>query len=172
MDVFHGDWRAPKASRPMCRRMALEIAADEAVVGDLEVERCRTGGVDGRRPVLLAEPEDPEDAAHAEFAVAAVDRGAERADVRAGPRGLGQQGHRGGRRPRRPIVGMDRVAPARGLAAMLAEELLGGRIQEADARGVPLDRDRAAEPAGGRTVVGVLDLDAAVEMDGAGTELE
>src|SRR2546425_9867452 len=87
--------------------MALEIAADEAVVGDLELERCRTGGVDGRRPVLLAETEDPEDAAHADLAIAPVDRGAERADVRAGPGGLGQQRDCGGRGPRRPIVGMD-----------------------------------------------------------------
>src|SRR5207249_8690831 len=87
-------------------RMALEIATDETVVGDLEIEGRRAGRLDGAGPVGLDEAEDPEDPAHAEFAVAAMDRGAERADVRAGPRGLSQQGHRGGRRPRRPIVGM------------------------------------------------------------------
>src|SRR6266849_7042892 len=124
--------------------------------------------VSGAGAVFLDEAEDPEDAADAEFTVAAVDRGAERADVRAGPRGLGQQGHRGGRRPRRPIVGMDRVAPARGVASVLAEELPRARIQQADVAGVPLDRDLSAEPAGRRSVARVVDLDTAVEMDRAG----
>jgi len=121
--------------------------------------------------VFLDEAEDPKDAAHAEFAVAAVDRGAERADVGADPVRAGEQGRRGRRRSRRPILRMDRVAPARALVTMLAEELSGGRIQEADARGVPLDRDRAAEPAGRRAVVGVLDLDTAVEVDRARAEV-
>ncbi len=88
----------------------------------------------------------------------------------AGARGLGQQAHGGGRRPRRPIVGMDDVAPAGGVAAVLAEELPRARIQQADVLGVPLDRDLGPEPARGRAVVRVVDLDAAVEMDGAGAE--
>ena len=43
--------------------------------------------------------------------------------------------------------------------------------EEADVHAVPLDRDVAAEPARRRGVVGVLDLDAAVEMDRAPAEL-
>jgi len=42
---------------------------------------------------------------------------------------------------------MDRVAPARGLAAVLAQELARARIQQADVAGVPLDRDLVPEPA-------------------------
>src|SRR3989441_6419938 len=151
--------------------MALEIATDEAVVGDLAGEGGGTGGVDDRGPVFLDEAEDAENATDPRLAVAAVDRGAERADVRAGPRGLSQQGHRGQRGPRRPIGGVNRVAPAHGLAAVLAQELACGRIQQADVAGVPLDRDLGAEPTGGRAVVRVVDLDTAVEMDGAGAEL-
>ena len=67
-------------------------------------------------------------------------------------------------------AGWMRMAPGR-LAAMLAQERAGGGIEEADVHAVPLDRDVAADPARRRGVVGVLDLDAAVEMDGAGAEL-
>ena len=51
---------------------------------------------------------------------------------------------------------------------MFAEQLAGGRVEQADLAAVPLDGDRAADPAGRRGVVGAVDLDAAVEMDGAG----
>ena len=102
--------------------------------------------------------------------VAAMDGLAERADVGAGAGGLGEQRQRGRRGAGRPILGMDGVAPGR-LAAMLAQERAGGGIEEADVHAVPLDRDFLAEPAGRRGVVGVLDLDAAVEMDRARAEL-
>src|SRR2546430_17730724 len=64
------------------------------------------------RSVFLDEAEDAENATDPRLAVAAVDRGAERADVRAGPRGLSQQGHRGQRGPRRPIGGGERAGAA------------------------------------------------------------
>jgi len=73
-----------------------KIAPDEAVVGDAEVQR---GGARARHDggaVLLHEGEDAEDAAHAAFAVAAVDRRAQRADGLARPRGTSQQRERVG----------------------------------------------------------------------------
>jgi len=39
------------------------------------------------------------------------------------------------------------VAPARGVAPVLAEELPRARIQQADVAGVPLVRDLVPEPA-------------------------
>ena len=69
------------------------------------------------------------------------------------------------------VVGVDRVAPADGVAAVLAQELAGARIQQADVAGVPLHSDLLAEPAGRRAVVGGVDLDAIVQMQGAPAEL-
>jgi len=43
---------------------------------------------------------------------------------------------------------MEDVAPARGLAAVLAQELTGARIEQADVAGVSLHGDFLAEPAG------------------------
>ena len=61
-----------------------EIAAEKAIGRDLELER-RFGGVVGRRrPVLLGEREDAEDAAHAGGALVVVDVGADRVEMRAG----------------------------------------------------------------------------------------
>src|SRR2546428_211562 len=60
---------------------------------------------------------------------------------------------------------------ARGLAPVLAEELPRRGIQQADVTGVPLDCDLVAEPARGRAVVRVVDLDTAVEMDRPRAEL-
>ena len=71
-------------------RVALEIAPDEPVVGDAEVQGGRTGSRDDGRAVLLHEGEDAEDAADAALAVAAVDALAERADRDAGVRRSGQ----------------------------------------------------------------------------------
>ena len=68
------------------------------------------------------------------------------------------------------IDGQNRVAPA-GLAAVLAEECACGGIEQADVMLVPLDGDRAPEPAGRRRVVGAGHFDAAIEMHGAGPVL-
>src|SRR6266850_7323872 len=151
--------------------MALDVTPHEAVVGDVELEGRGTGGVDGGRSVLLHETEDAEDAAHPGFPLAAMNSRAQRADVRAGPRGLGQQRQRARRRAGRPIVGMDDMTPARGLAAVFPQELAGARIEQADVTGVPLHGDFSTEPAGWSTVVAAVDLDAVIEMHGAAPEL-
>src|SRR5438876_9001363 len=109
------------AQRERGRCVTLEVAADEAVVGDPELQGGSAGGGDDGSAVLLDQAEHAEDATHAEGAVSAVDRLAEGADGGAGPRGLAEQRQRGRRGPRRPIVGMDGVMATR-LAAMLAEQ--------------------------------------------------
>src|SRR2546422_902155 len=88
-----------------CGEMALEIATDEAVVGDLAGEGGGTGGVDDRGPVFLDEAEDAENATDPRLAVAAGGRGARPARGRARPRGPRQRGHPGQRAPRRPARG-------------------------------------------------------------------
>ncbi|PYO27555.1 MAG: hypothetical protein DMD86_17735, partial [Candidatus Rokuibacteriota bacterium] len=120
--------------------------------------------------MLLDQREDPEDAAHPRLAVATVDRLAERADLGARADRARQQGQRGGRGAGRPIRGMDGATPRR-LPAMFSQELARGGMEDADVKVVPLDRHVLAEPPRGRGVVGVRDLDAAVEMDRARAEL-
>ena len=148
-------------------RVALEIAADEAVVGDAELQGRGTGVLDDGGAVLLGEGEDAEDPADAELAVAAVDRRAERADMRAGPGRARQQRQRGRRRARRLIGGVDRVAAAARWRRCSRSSGPVRRIEEPDVVLVPLDGDLAAEPAGRRRVVGAGDFDAAVEVHGA-----
>lgn len=115
------DERIDLAEREGGRWVPLEVAPNEAVVGDLELQRGGAGVVDHRGAMFLDQPEDAEDAADPALAVAAMDRVAERADVGPGAGGLREQGQGGGRGARRLIGGVDRVAPGRG-AAMLAEE--------------------------------------------------
>ena len=50
---------------------------------------------------------------------------------------------------------------------MLAQELAGEGVEEAHVELIPLDVDLPADPAGRGTVVGGLDLDAAVQVHGA-----
>ena len=95
---------------------------------------------------------------------------AEGADVRPGAGGLREERQRRGRGARRLIRGVDRMAP-RGVAAVLSKQRARSGMEQADVHAVPLDRDLAAEPARRRGVVGILDLDAAVEMDRAPAEL-
>ena len=94
----------------------------------------------------------------------------ERADLGARAGGVREQRQRGGRGARWPIRGRVGTAPGR-LAAVLAEERAGREIQEADLHAVPLDGDVVADPARRGGIVGVVDLDAAVEMHGARAEL-
>src|SRR5262249_20126749 len=109
---------------------------------------------------------DGEDPADTGFAVAAVDGRAERADLLTRPGGARQQREGGGRRAGGPILGMDGVAPA-DVAPVLAEQRARGGIEHPDVVIVPLDRDRAPEPAGRGRIVGARHFDTAVEMDGA-----
>ena len=73
-------------------------------------------------------------------------------------------------RRRRRARGRSRVVdamPAARRAQMLAQQLAGLRIEQADVQVVPLHLDALADPAGRRAVVRGVDFDAAIEMDGA-----
>src|SRR2546426_8617292 len=158
------DERVDLAQGERRRRVALEIAPDEAVVGDAELQGGRAAVLDDDGAVLLGEGEDAEDPAHARFPVAAMDRFAERADGRAGSGGAREERHRRRGRAVGLIVGVDRVTPASS-TAMLAEQFTGGGSEKTDVVIVPLDGDLAPEPARRRGVVGTGDFHAAVEMD-------
>ena len=58
----------------------------------------------------------------------------------------------------------------RGARTMLAQQLAGLRIEQADEEVVPLHVDAPADPAGRRAVVRGLDFDAAIEMHGPHAE--
>ena len=63
------------------------------------------------------------------------------------------------------------MSPTLGVTSMLAQQLPGARIEQADVAGVPLHGDFLAEPAGRRAVVAGVDLDAVVQMHRAPPEL-
>ncbi len=97
------------AERERGRRLALEVAADEAIVGDAELHAHRARRLDEDGAVFLDEREDAEDPAHPEFAIAAVNRVAEGANVVTRPCRTSQERQRRGRRARRPILRVDGV---------------------------------------------------------------
>src|SRR5207237_1164982 len=91
------------------------------------------------------------------------------ADRRAGAMGRTEERYRLRGRAARAIRLVDPMPAAR-RAHMLAQELPGGRVEQADVEVVPLHRDAAADPPGRRAVVRGVDLDAAIEMDRSYTE--
>ena len=88
---------------------------------------------------------------------------AERSDLRAGFVGARQQLQGGQRSLLGPVFVFDAMAAAR-LAQMLAQELPGVRVQQADLVGIPLHLDAPADPARRRAVVGRFDFHAAIQM--------
>ena len=98
------DERVDLAEREGRRRVPLEVAPDEAVVGDLELQSRRASVLDRGGAVLLDQPEDAQDPAHPRLSVPAVDDLAEGADVGPRARGLREQRQRGGWGARRPIL--------------------------------------------------------------------
>jgi hypothetical protein len=127
---------------------SLEIATQEAIRRDLQLERGFGGVIRGRRAVPLGEREDAEEASHARRALLGVDRQADGMEMRAGVTRPRQEGD--GRRGRacRPIRIGDAVMAAR-RADVLAQELAGLRIDHADMEIGPLHRDPLADPPGG-----------------------
>src|SRR5215831_3428295 len=106
------------AQRERGRRLAFEIAADEAVLGDAEFQRCNTSFLDDGGAVLLDEGEDAEDPPDAELPVATVNAVAQRADVVPGPSRAGEECHCRRWGPGGPVIGVDRMTASR-LAAVL-----------------------------------------------------
>ena len=124
------DERIDLAERERRRRPALEIAAQEAIGRDAEVERGLGGVVDGGRAVLLGEREDAEDAPDAGGALVVVDVRAQ-TGADAGPAWRARAssasvvaGVRAGR-----SASCDAMPAAR-RAHVLAQELPGRRVEE------------------------------------------
>ena len=145
------DERIDLAERGHTEGAALQVAADEAIRRDAEFERRGARVIDGGDAVLLRQREDAEDATDADDPVLRMDRGAERPDRRtrgdrASEKVLGAR-----RGPPRAILVLNPIEPAE-LPAMLAQELTGGGIEEADGGGIPLTGSRV--PSG--TVGGTL----------------
>jgi len=131
-------------------RTPLQIAAHEAVFVDTQFERRRAGFLDGRKAKLFGQSKHTQHAAHAQFSLFAMNRLAERAGVTAGALSSRQQLPGRERGSLRIILIVDAVAAAL-LAAVLAQELAGAGIEQADVEVIPLDVDQAAdaERAGG-----------------------
>src|SRR5262249_10516145 len=145
---------------------ALDVFADEAIRGDADVERDLRGVIDDRDAVLLCQGEDAEDLADPMRAAVRVEMATEDTDRRAGRRRPAEQRERGRRSARRLITDVEAMPAARG-AQMLAQELAGRRIDQADVQRVPLHVEPMADPARRRAVESRLDLHAAIEMDRA-----
>ena len=150
-------------------RPAFEVAPEEAIRRHADVERppCAASSTTAGA-VLLREREDAEDAA----ARRARRRGAwmwraDGADVRAGV----ARARRAARASTAACAPADRRramrCQPRGRTQMLAQQLPGLRIEQADVQVVPLHLDALPDPAGRRAVVRGLDFDAAIEMHGA-----
>ena len=150
--------------------MAVEVAFQEAVGGHAEFERAGSGVFDDGGPVLLDEGEDAEDASDAGGALMPVDVVADGGDGGAGPLGGGEQGEGLRRGASGPVVVGDAM-PAALCAQVLAQQLAGARVEEADVDVVPLNVDAASDPSGRRRVVGRGDLDATVQMHTAAAVL-
>src|SRR5579863_8637639 len=92
-----------------------------------------------------------------------MQRMTQRADVRSGPFGARQQLHGTERSSFRPILVFDPMSAAL-LAEMLAQQLSGFWMEQADMLAVPLHCHTAADPAWRCAVVGRFHFDTAIQM--------
>ncbi len=150
-------------------RLPLQVAAEETVRRDAELEGHLRRLVNAGRPVGPGEREDAEDTADPRGTVLLVDLRAHGADRR--PRALRprQQADGGGRGAGRVIRVGDLVPPAR-RTPVFAEELARRRLEQPHLEVVPLHREPLPDPARRRPVIGGVDLDTPVEMDRAQPE--
>ena len=144
--------------------MAVEVTLEEAVGGYAEFERAGGGVFDDGYAVLLDEGED------AAGPLMPVDVVADGGDGGAGPLGGGEQGE-GLRRGTGGAVVVGDAMPVACGTQVLAQQLAGVGVEEADVDLVPLHVDAAADPAGRRRLAGRGDLDVAIQMHGAAAVL-
>ena len=151
------------------RRAAFEIAAEEAVARDLELERRFRGVIRSDGAVFLCQGEHAEDAPHPGGALVLVDVGADGVEMRPGVAGARQQ-RQGGRGRAGRTIGVGDSMPAAGAAHVFAQEPPRFRIEQPDVEIGPLCVDALPDPAWWRRVVRGFDFDAAIEMHGAHAE--
>ena len=101
-------------------RVALQVAAHEAVLIGAHFERGGAGIVDAGNAVFLGQRQHAQNAAHRGLTLLAVYAAAERADLLAGMIGAAQQLLRAQRRMLGAVLVLDAMAAA-GLAQVLAQ---------------------------------------------------
>src|SRR6266700_1651659 len=161
---FHVSASIPRVrlrrGRPLA---ALQIAAYEAILGDAQFQRRRTGIVRSHAAILLDQLENALDATHSEFALASVDSVADRADIGSCLMRTSQQLKQRRRRTTRTIRIADTMS-ATLAAQMLAQQLAGAGIEQAHEHRVPLHVDLPPDPARRSSVVSRVNLDATIDM--------
>src|SRR2546428_9347160 len=90
----------------------------------------------------------------------------ERADVNSGTIRARQQLRRCKRRLLGIVFRTDAM-PAALLPDMLAQKLVGSGIENADVKGIPLNIDELPDPARRNAVIGCIDFDTPIQMNGA-----
>src|SRR5262245_574434 len=115
--------------------------------------------------MLLGEGEDTQDSPYSRHAIRAMDLLAEGADVGAGTVGTKQQ-RLGAARSTAGLIFFGDAMETAASPEVFSEELAGLGIQEAYVQAIPAHQDFPADPAGRCTVVGGVDLDAAIEVHG------
>src|SRR5215472_11144587 len=160
------DQRIDLAQRLRRLWAALEIAAYEAIFAHPQLQRSGAGLIDSRTTVFLGQREYAQDAAHSSLGLTMMDGIAQSSDAGPGLVSAGQQAVSIEWCAPRTIFIADAVAAAF-LSQVFAQQHAGARIEQAHEHGVPLHIDLSADPARGRTIVGSIDFNAAIEMDGS-----
>ena len=145
-------------------RAALQISAHETVLGHTQLQCRGTGVLGGDTAILFGQREHAHDAAQSGFALAMMNRVAHRADAGARFVGSRDQAQRMRWRAPRPIFRPDTM-PTAFLLEMFAKQHAGARVEQAHVHQVPLHIDLAADPAGRRTIVGCVNLNAAIDVN-------
>ena len=144
----------------------LQVTTNEAVLVDAQFKGGSTGIFDGRHAEVFGERQHTENATNAGLSLMLVDCLAECADVGPGSAGASQHlSRREGRLFR--IVFRSDAMPAAFLPDMLTQQLVRSWIENTDVERIPLDIDELANPTWRNAVIGGLDFDAAIEMNGA-----
>src|SRR6266852_6000966 len=148
------------------RSFALEITANETIVVHLDLDRCRASIVHRGRAVFPGQCQNALNAAHSGLAVLRVHGLAQNADPIAGALSAPQQLLRRERCLLLAVFGKDAMCAAR-LTQVLAQQLSGVRMEQANSPSIPLHLDPPADPAGRRAVVSRFDFHAAIHMNRA-----
>src|SRR6266567_1550426 len=161
---FHVSASIPRVrlrrGRPLA---ALQIAAYEAILGDAQFQRRRTGIVRSHAAILLDQLENALDATHSEFALASMYGVADRADIGSRLVRTCQQLKQLRRCTTRTIRIADAM-PAALAAQMLAQQLTGAGIKQTHEHRVPLHVDLPPDPAWRRSVVSRFNLDTTIQV--------